>query len=53
MDVGSLCLLVVRLVYLSDVKDGRFLAVLSLSLSLSLYLLYPDKSSLLTAIPYV
>jgi len=51
MDVGSLCLLVVRLVYLSDVKDRRFLAVLSLSLSI--YLLYPDKSSLLTAIPYV
>jgi len=31
MDVGSLCLLVVRLVYLSDVKDKRFLAVVSLS----------------------
>jgi hypothetical protein len=45
MDVGSLCLLVVHLVYISDVKDKRFLAVVSL--------LYPDKSSLLNVIPYV
>jgi len=45
MDVGSLCLLDVRLVCLSDVKDKRFLAVVSL--------LYPDKSSLLNVVPYV